>query len=126
MSMRTPLSRARGLGAAREGARHFWWQRLTAVANIPLALAFVVVVINLVGADYEAARELVARPPVAVLILLLILSATYHMRIGMQAIIEDYVAGDGLRIVALAANTLFAILIAVACGFAVLRISLGD
>ena len=125
MSMRTPLGRVRGLGTARDGAQHFWWQRLTALANIPLVIALVVVVIKLVGADYEAAQSFVAQPLVAIALLLLMLSVTYHMRLGMAVIIEDYVHGELARVLALASNTLVSIAIAVACVFAILKISFG-
>jgi succinate dehydrogenase / fumarate reductase, membrane anchor subunit len=125
MSMRTPLSRVRGLGASRDGAHHFWLQRLTAIANVPLVIALVVIVINVTTVDYEGAREMVGSPLVAILLLLLILSVTNHMRIGMQVIIEDYVHAELPKLLALVANTLFSIAIAVACGFAILKISFG-
>ena len=125
MSMRTPLGRVRGLGTARDGAQHFWWQRLTALANIPLVIALVILVINLVGADYETAQSIVARPLVAIALVLLMLSATYHMRLGMAVIIEDYVHGELAKVLSLACNILVSIAVAVACVFAILKISFG-
>src|SRR5205807_10378992 len=98
MTMRTPLGRVRGLGSARSGTQHFWQQRLTAIANVPLAIAFVVILISLIGRNHPAAKEILGSPPVAILVLLFVLSGTYHMRIGMQVILEDYVHGERMRI----------------------------
>ncbi len=125
MSLQTPLGRVRGLGTARNGAQHFWWQRLTALANVPLVITLVIVVINLAGADYETARTMISRPVVSIALLLLIVSATYHMRLGMAVIIEDYVHGEFAKVAALACNILVSIAIAVACVFAILKISFG-
>lgn len=125
MSLQTPLGRVRGLGTARDGAQHFWWQRLTALANVPLVIALVIVVINLAGADYETARAMISRPLVSIALLLLILSATYHMRLGMAVIIEDYVRGELTKVLALACNILVSIAIAVGSVFAILKISFG-
>jgi len=124
MTMRTPLSRVRGLGSARDGTHHFWHQRLTGLANVPLTIALVVIVLSL-GDGYEASKDLVAHPLAAIVLLLLVLSGTYHMRLGMQVIIEDYVHNEGTKFLALIANTFFTIAIAVACVFAIFKISFG-
>jgi succinate dehydrogenase / fumarate reductase membrane anchor subunit len=123
--LRTPLARVRGLGSARSGTEHFWLQRVTAAANVVLTVAVVLIVLRLVGKDYAAAKAVLSRPLVAILLLLFIASATIHMRLGMQVIIEDYVHGEGVKIGLLVLNTFFAIAIAVACGFAVLKLGFG-
>lgn len=124
-SMRTPLSRVRGLGSAKSGTGHFWLQRVTAVANVVLALTFLGVVIGLVGKPYPAALAILSHPLVAILMLLFVVSGTVHMRIGMQVVIEDYVHGEGAKIAAVMANTFFAIAVGAACVFAVLKLSFG-
>jgi succinate dehydrogenase / fumarate reductase membrane anchor subunit len=125
MSMRTPLKTARYLGSAKDGTEHFWRQRLTAVANIFLLSFLVWLIASLAGADYAGAKATLSNPLVDLALLCLILSATVHMRIGMQTIIEDYVHGEGTKIAALLLNTFFAVLVAVACIFAVVKLSLG-
>jgi succinate dehydrogenase / fumarate reductase membrane anchor subunit len=125
MSFRTPLARVRGLGSAKEGTGHFWVHRLTAVANLILVGFVVCVLARLAGADYGTVKATLGRPLVAVPLLLLIVSGTVHMRIGMQSIIEDYVHSHGHRIVAMALNAFFAFVIAVSCAFAVLKLSFG-
>ena len=122
-SMRTPLSRVKGLGAAGHGVEHWWLHRVTAVSNVPLVLAFVVIVAALDGRDYAGAVRLVSHPVVAVALVLALISVLTHMRLGMQIIIEDYVHDRGLRIVALIANTFFAAVVAALSLFSVLRVA---
>ena len=123
--MSTPLARVRGLGAAKSGTEHFWHQRLTAMANIPLTIAFVVIVASLMGRNHAAVVQILGSPFVAVVMLLFILSATIHMRIGMQVIIEDYVHDDVAKFTLLIANTFFAIVVALTSAFAILKLSFG-
>ena len=125
MNMRTPLSQVRGLGSAKDGTDHFWRQRLTGVANIPLTIFFVFLVVSMIGAGHEQAAAMIASPLVAIILLMMIVSGLYHMRLGMQAIIEDYVHGEGMKIVLVMANTFFTVAIGAACIFAVLKISFG-
>ena len=125
MSMRTPLGRIRGLGSAKAGTDHFWRQRLTAVSNIVLISYLIVLLGKYAGADYATVKDALARPYNALPLLLLVLSATIHMRLGMQTIIEDYVHSEGHKVVALMLNTFFAIMVAVTCVFAVLKLSFG-
>ncbi|MFK7792639.1 MAG: succinate dehydrogenase, hydrophobic membrane anchor protein [Devosiaceae bacterium] len=124
-NMRTPLSRVRGLGSAKEGTDHFFRQRVTAFANVPLLLFFVVMVIGLQDASHAQFVEIMGSPLVAIIMLLVIISGAIHMRLGMQVIIEDYVPHEGTKILALLANTFFTILIAAASIFAILKMSFG-
>jgi len=121
--MSTPLARVRGLGAARSGTQHFWRQRLTAVANIPLTIAFILIVIALLGRNHAAVVQILGSPLVAVIMLLFILSVTMHMRIGMQVIIEDYVHDETAKLVLVMANTFFTVAVALASAFAILMLS---
>jgi succinate dehydrogenase / fumarate reductase, membrane anchor subunit len=123
--MRTPLKNARYLGSAKEGTTHFWLQRMTAVANLFLAVFLVWLLVSLAGADHATVRTALAKPWIALPLLLLILSSTAHMRIGMQTIIEDYVHGEGMKIIALMANTFFAVFVAACAIFAILKLNFG-
>jgi succinate dehydrogenase / fumarate reductase membrane anchor subunit len=119
--MRTVL----GLGSAKSGTEHFWRQRVTGAANAILVVGFVILVACLFGRPYDEVRSILSSPFAAVLLLLLITSVTVHMRIGMQVVIEDYVHGEGLKVVLLVANTFFAILIGVATAVAILKLAFG-
>jgi succinate dehydrogenase / fumarate reductase membrane anchor subunit len=124
-SMRTPLGRVRGLGSAKSGTGHFWLQRVTAVSNVILTVIFVFIVVALVGKPYPAAMALLTNPLVSILMLLFILSACIHMRLGMQVVIEDYVHEEGPKVLAVMANTFFAIAVGAASVYAVLKLSFG-
>jgi succinate dehydrogenase / fumarate reductase membrane anchor subunit len=126
MDMRTPLKRVHNLGSAKEGADHFWQQRLTAVANIFLMLWLVWLIATLAGADHATVKAAIENPLVAIGLLLLILSGTYHMRLGMQVIIEDYIHGEGAKVLLLMFNTFFAVAIALGSAFAILKLSFGS
>jgi len=125
VSMRTPLARVKGLGAAGHGVEHWWLHRMTAVSNVPLIIAFVIIVAALAGRSHAEALAIVANPFVAILLVLCFLSVTNHMRLGLQIVIEDYVHDEGTKIAALMANNFFAAVIAVVCLFSVLKISFG-
>jgi succinate dehydrogenase / fumarate reductase, membrane anchor subunit len=123
--MRTPLGRVRGLGSAKTGTEDFWHQRLTAMANIPLVISGVVIVISLVGRNHAAAAQILGSPLIAILMLLFIISVTYHMRIGMQVIIEDYVHEETSKIALIVLNTFYTIAVALVSAFAILKLSFG-
>lgn len=125
MTMRTPLSRVRGLGSAKDGTVHFWRQRLTGAANLVLAVFLIGLIISLVGAPHATVAARLASPFVAIPMLLAIGSITWHMRLGMQVIIEDYVHGEAARVVVLVANNFFAVAIALTGAFAILKLSFG-
>src|SRR5215467_13718445 len=121
--MSTPLKHVRGLGSAKSGTGHFWRQRLTAIANVPLTIAFVLIVVALLGRNHAAVVQILGSPLIAVIMLLFIMSVTTHMRIGMQVIIEDYVHDEGRKLILLMANTFFAIAVGLASAFAILMLS---
>lgn len=123
--MQTPLRRVLHLGSAREGTSHFWRQRLTAIANVPLVIVFVVVIVSLVGQPHDQVVATLSSPLIAAMLLLMIASIAVHMRLGMQTVIEDYIHGEGARIASLIANTFFVVVIAVLSGFALLKLALG-
>lgn len=126
MNMRTPLKNVHNLGSAKEGADHFWKQRLTAVANIVLGIGLVWLIATLAGAAHDEFKLAMSNPLVAVGLLLLILSGTLHMRLGMQTIIEDYVSGEGTKIAMLMLNTFFTVAVGLASVFAILKLSFGS
>jgi succinate dehydrogenase / fumarate reductase membrane anchor subunit len=125
-SLRSPLGRARGAGSAKEGVQHFWVQRVSAVALIPLALWFVFSVARLQVLSPAMVKQWVAAPSVAVGLMLLIATLFYHSMLGVQVVVEDYVAGEGRKLVTLLLLK-FAHAVAAAAGiFAVLKIALGS
>lgn len=125
MSMRTPLGRVRGLGSAGTGTDHFWAQRLTSVAGIPLTVGFIVIIAMLVGRNHAATVQIIASPLVALTTILFIVTIVYHMWVGMQVIIEDYVNDPLHKAITAMGNTFFSCVVALASIFAVLKISFG-
>ncbi len=124
-TMRTPLARAKGLGPAGHGAGHWWLHRMTAVSNVPLVISFVIIVAALAGSSYEQAIAIISHPLVAIILILAVISVTNHMRLGMQIVIEDYVHTKGYKLALLVANNFYAVIVAVACLYAILKVSLG-
>ncbi len=120
-SFRTPLGRVRWLGAAHLGAEDNWRMRATSAALVPLTIGFVWIVISLMHKDYNAARALMSEPLPAVVTLLFVVAGIYHMELGMRSVIVDYIPGAA-REWSLLANTFFAVLLGVACVYAILRI----
>ena len=96
-SMQTPLARVRGLGSAKSGLSHWWHQRLTAIAMVPIMVASLILVAQIGTLDYQGAIDLMANPLAATLLLLLVLVGFFHAALGLQVVIEDYVGNEGAR-----------------------------
>jgi succinate dehydrogenase / fumarate reductase membrane anchor subunit len=122
--MRSPLGRAIGLGSAKEGVEHWWAQRVTAVALIPLALWFVIAILGLVGSDIDAFQEWAGRPVPAIVLILLLVATFYHAALGLQVVIEDYVHGEILKLALLVLLRLLCFALAVAGIVSVLRLAI--
>lgn len=122
MSIKTPLSRARGLGSASEGVAHFWSQRVTAVALVPLTIWFVWAIVGLAWQPYGAAIDFVAEPHNAVFLLLLIWAGMSHLRLGIQTVVEDYVDDKFMKLVTMMLNDFFCAIVGVTCAIAVLKV----
>jgi succinate dehydrogenase / fumarate reductase membrane anchor subunit len=125
VTFRTPAARVRALGSARSGTRHFWHQRLTSVANVLLSAAFIVIVLGVLGRNHAAVVQILGSTFVAVTILLFVFSNVYHMWLGMQVIIEDYVHDEVRKLVWLMANTFFSFAVGATAVFAILKLSFG-
>ena len=124
-TLETPLHKVQGFGASHSGTGHFWRQRLTAVANIPLTIAAIIIIITLLGRNQAAAAQILGSPLVAIIMLLFIISVTVHMRIGMQVIIEDYVHEETSKIALIMLNTFYTVAVALVSAFAILKLSFG-
>ena len=124
-SMRTPLGRVRNLGASHSGTTDFWRQRLTAVAMTLLIVPVLVVVLMLLGRNQAGAAQILGSLPIAVILLLFIIASTWHMKIGMQVVIEDYVHNEKLKLASIMANNFFSFAVALASIYAILKLSSG-
>jgi len=124
-TMRTPLGRVRNLGAAHSGTSDFWRQRITAVAMVLLMIPVIVIIMMLLGRNQAGAAQILGSLPIAVLLLLFIAASAWHMKIGMQVVIEDYVHNEKLKLVSVMLNNFFAIAVALASTYAILKLSSG-
>jgi succinate dehydrogenase / fumarate reductase membrane anchor subunit len=124
MSLRTPLSKVLGRGSAGEGVGHWWMQRVTAVALVPLTAWFVISLLGSPLQSYEAMRGWLGQPWVAVMTTLLVVTLAWHSKLGMQVIVEDYVHGKSAKTTLLLLSTFIHVAAAVAGIYAILRISL--
>lgn len=125
MSLRTPLARAKGLGSAKEGVSHWWAQRVTAIALVPLALWFVMSVIGLVGADYNTVSEWLRSPLQSTLMVLFLVALFYHSQLGLQVVVEDYVHTEGVKTGLLLGLKFLLAFFAVVAVLSVLRVAFG-
>jgi succinate dehydrogenase / fumarate reductase, membrane anchor subunit len=124
-SMRTPLGRVRNLGASHSGTSDFWRQRVTAVATALLIAPVVVIVLMLIGRNQAGAAQILGSPPIAIILLLFILASAWHMKIGMQVVIEDYIHNEKLKLASVMANNFFCVAVALASIYAILKLSSG-
>ena len=123
-SMRTPLAKVRNLGSSHSGTKDFWRQRLTAVA-MTLLIVPVIVIVMLLGRNHANAMQILGQIPIAVILLLFIVASTWHMKIGMQVVIEDYIHGEKTKLACVMANNFFCIAVALASIYAILKLSSG-
>jgi succinate dehydrogenase / fumarate reductase membrane anchor subunit len=126
MSLMTPLNRVLGLGAAKGAGEHWWLQRVTAVALLPLGLWFAYALLTLQRFDYASVSAWVREPLTSIMLLLLVVAVGYHSALGVQVVVEDYVSGKGLRAATLLASTLAHFGLTIATVFAVLKIAFGS
>jgi succinate dehydrogenase / fumarate reductase membrane anchor subunit len=124
-SMRTPLGRVRNLGASHSGTTDFWRQRLTAVAMTLLIVPVLVIIMMLIGRNQAGAAQIIGSLPIAVILILFIVASTWHMKIGMQVVIEDYVHNEKLKLASVIANNFFSFAVALASIYAIFKLSSG-
>lgn len=125
MSLRSPLARVRGLGSAKEGSHHWWVQRTTAVALVPLTIWFVSSVLSLAGAEHAAVVAWLGSPWAATFMVLLIVATFHHMQLGLQVVIEDYVHNEGAKMASLLAMKAVVVVLGLVAVLSVLKIAFG-
>ncbi len=124
LRLASPLARARGLGSAKHGLAHWWAQRVSAIALVPLTLWFIWSAIHFGGADQAQVQDWLARPASAILMSLFIVATFYHLSLGVQVVLEDYVHREGVRLTALLLVKGLIVLTASAALFTVLHVAL--
>ncbi len=125
MSLRTPLARARGLGSAKEGTQHWWLQRVTAIALVPLTLWFVISMMFIATADYATVVAWFSQVCNSAVMIFFVLAMLYHACLGLQVVLEDYVHDEGLKLASLLAVKFLSVLLAITAIVAVIRIASG-
>jgi succinate dehydrogenase / fumarate reductase membrane anchor subunit len=125
MGMRAPLKNVRGLGSAKEGTTHWWHQKVTAIALIPLFLIAIGCFLSLVGADYTHVRYVLGQPFISIVMLLLIVAMFYHLKLGMQVVIEDYIHTESTKVFLLLLNSFFCAIVGLSAALAILKLALG-
>jgi succinate dehydrogenase / fumarate reductase membrane anchor subunit len=126
MSLMTPLNRVLGLGLGKGAAEHWWLQRVTAVALLPLGLWFAYQLLTLPGFDYATVTAWVQRPLTSILLIFMVVAVGYHSALGLQVVVEDYVTGKGMRAATLMASTLAHVGLTIAAVFAILKVAFGS
>jgi succinate dehydrogenase / fumarate reductase, membrane anchor subunit len=124
-SMRTPIGKVRGLGAAHSGTKDFWRQRLTALALVLLFIPVLIIIMMLLGRNHAAATQILSSPLVAIIMILFIIASCWHMKIGMQVVLEDYVHDEKLKLISIIANNFFAAAVGLASIYAIIKLSTG-
>jgi len=122
--MSTPLAQARGLGSAKSGLKHWWHQRVSAIAMVGLVSWMVFLVLSLAGADYQTALNVLAHPAHATIVVLFVAVGLWHASLGLQVVLEDYVANEGLRLIAILAVKMAASVIAILAILSILKVAL--
>ena len=124
-SLRSPLAKVLGHGSAKDGVHHWWVQRLSSVALVPLSVWFVVSLLSLPSLDHATVTAWIGQLWTAVFLILLVLTATWHSQLGVRVVVEDYVHGSGVKTLTLAVVTFFHVVVAVAGVLAILKVALG-
>jgi succinate dehydrogenase / fumarate reductase, membrane anchor subunit len=124
-SIRTPLGRVRGLGSAGAGTGDFWRQRLTALAMVLLIVPAIIIVMMMLGTSHATATRVLGSSLVAIVLILFTIASVWHMKIGMQVVIEDYVHDERLKLISIIANNFFTVAVALAAIYALLKLSIG-
>jgi succinate dehydrogenase / fumarate reductase membrane anchor subunit len=124
-SVRTPLGRVRGLGSAGAGTSDFWRQRLTAVAMVLLIVPVIIIVMVTLSRNHAGAQQILGSTPAAIVLILFTIASVWHMKIGMQVVIEDYVHDERLKLVSIIGNIFFSVAVALAAIFAIVKLSYG-